>query len=74
MDRETKHHGSLCAFSCLFILLAFLRIHARDEPWAVSELKRSYHYKRGHFFLQTFPCLLNLLQTILLMKQVCTKL
>lgn len=73
MDRETASCESLCIFLSVY-LLTFLRIHARDEPWAVSELKRSYHYKKRHFFLQTFPCLLNLLQTILLMKKVCTKL
>lgn len=45
--------------------------------WATSkqynELKRSYHYRRRHFLLQTFPYSLNLHQTILLMKQVGTE-
>lgn len=48
------HHASLCAFSCLFILLAFLSILARAEPQAVSELKEKLSLSKKTFLPADF--------------------
>lgn len=70
-QRNYASWKSVCIFMSVYSF-SFSENTCKSWATAVSELTEKLSLSKT--FLQTFPCLLNLLQTILLMKQVCTEL